>query len=58
MKSKPDLEGRKGERGQRPERGNDRGPRRDGGSRGGQGGGMGNPFGNIDWFTAAQQKKN
>jgi uncharacterized protein len=59
MKAKPDLEGRKGERGQRPERGgNDRGPRRDGGSRGGQGGGMGNPFGNIDWFTAAQQKKN
>jgi uncharacterized protein len=61
MKAKPDLEGRKGDKPQRGDRNdrNDRGPRSGGGrDNRGSGGGMGNPFGNIDWFTAAQQKKN
>jgi uncharacterized protein len=62
MKAKPDLEGRKGDKPQRGDRNdrNDRGPRGGGGGRDnrGSGGGRGNPFGNIDWFTAAQQKKN
>jgi uncharacterized protein len=53
LKSKPELgNARKGDR---PSRDNDRGPRRDGQR---SGGGGGNAFGNVDWFTAAQQKKN
>jgi uncharacterized protein len=51
LKAKPELgNARKGDK---PSRDNDRGPRRDGQHSGG-----GNPFGNVDWFTAAQQKRN
>jgi protein Tex len=53
LKSKPELGPAK--RGDRPERGNDRGPRREGGQR--NSGSGNNPFGNVDWFTAAQTKK-
>jgi uncharacterized protein len=56
LKSKPELgPQRRGERPQRDSGGN--APRREG-QRATSGGGMGNPFGNVDWFTAAQQKRN
>ncbi len=52
LKSKPELgNARKGDR---PARDSNQGPRRDGGA---HRGGGGNPFGNVDWFTAAQAKK-
>jgi uncharacterized protein len=56
LKARPELGPQR--RGERPQRDNaDRGPRREGGQRAAAGGGMGNPFGNVDWFTAAQSKK-
>lgn len=54
MKASPELGAAR--KGDRPDRGNDRGPRRDGGRRGSDSG-SNNPFGNVDWFTAAQTRK-
>jgi Transcriptional accessory protein len=50
MKSNPEIGPAK--KGPRSERSGDRGPRREGSPRG-----NGNPFGNVDWFTAAQARK-